>query len=323
MSSLPLHTAFAPLSPPGNFEARRASLWQHIAKSAKFADVHPASQFEVRPRPEMLASGIAELDAISGGIPCGCITVICGPASSGKTSALLAALARNTQDEGNCVLIDASDSFDPKSAAAAGVNFSRLLWVRCGGSHSLSSAGAGQPLAIQGFANDREPRTESRELGAHDARRTTHDQQPRAKSQEPRAGASPFETRLEQVLKTTDLILQSGGFGLVVLDLAGIPEKFVRRIPLASWFRFQRAVEHTKTALLVISEFSCAQTCAALVLKLQKQLSAVSYQLSGKPTHAELLKAIHVEAELVRSRLERKPMQSVKASFTTQAVRAS
>ena len=88
------------------------------------------------------------------------------------------------------------------------------------------------------------------------------------------------ETRLDQVLKTTDLILQSGGFGLVVLDLAGIPEKFVRRIPLASWFRFQRAVEHTKTALLVVSEFACSQTCAALVLKVGKQLSALSFQLA-------------------------------------------
>src|SRR5207245_8159813 len=91
------------------------------------------------------------------------------------------------------------------------------------------------------------------------------------------------ERRLEQVLKSTDLVLQSGGFGMVALDLAGIPEKFVRRIPLASWFRFQRAVEHTKTALLVISEFACAQTCAAVVMKLcNRESSAVSHQPSGK-----------------------------------------
>ena len=312
MSSLPLNTASVPLSPV-NFEVRRSGLWHHIAKSAKFADVRPASQLEVRPRPEMLSSGIAELDVITGGIPCGCITVICGAASSGKTSALLAVLARNTQDEGNCVLIDASDSFDPKSAAVAGVNFNRLLWVRCG--EGALSVGARR--SVQGFA--------------HDARRTTHDQQPRAKRQEPRVGASSSEFRLDQVLKTTDLILQSGGFGLVVLDLAGIPEKFVRRIPLASWFRFQRAVEHTKTALLVISEFSCAQTCAALVLELQLSVAPSSVRNQhwsapssepSLPTHAELFQRMHVEAELVRSRLERKPMQFVKTNFITQAVRA-
>src|SRR6058998_3551765 len=49
MSSLPLNTASVPFS-PANFEVRRAGLWQHIAKSAKFADVRPASQLEVRPR---------------------------------------------------------------------------------------------------------------------------------------------------------------------------------------------------------------------------------------------------------------------------------
>ncbi len=272
----------------------------------------------------MLSSGIAELDAITGGIPCGCITVICGGASSGKTSALLMALAKNTQHEGNCVLIDASDSFDPQSAAVAGVNFSRLLWVRCGGDSLLSAVGSFAQRASYGA------RTEIQEPRSKIQQPTTNDGEPRSKIQEPRATS---ETRLDQVLKTTDLILQSGGFGLVVLDLGGIPEKFVRRIPLASWFRFQRAVEHTKTALLVISEFSCAQTCAALVLELQlsvasclssvkSQHGSVPISVPSLPTHAELFQQMHVEAELVRSRLERKPMQSVKANFVTQAVRA-
>ena len=112
--------------------AKKADVLKHLARSERNVSVCVASRLEVRPRPEMLSSGIAELDAISGGIPCGCMTVLWGGASSGKTSALLAALARNTQEEGTCVLIDASDSFDPKSADAAGVNLGRLLWVRCG-----------------------------------------------------------------------------------------------------------------------------------------------------------------------------------------------
>ncbi len=339
MSSLPLNTASVSLF-PADFDARRASFLQHIAKSEKFADVRPASHLEVRPRPEMLASGIAELDAVTGGIPCGCMAVLYGPASSGKTSALLAALARNTQDEGTCVLIDASDSFDPKSATSAGVNFNRLLWVRCGEQPKPSLAIGRRSSGIKSFAHGREPRANSQQPMpndgfAHDARRTTHDEMPRTRSQEPRADdrrpTTASEIRLAQVLKTTDLILQSGGFGLVVLDLAGISEKFVRRIPLASWFRFQRAVEHTETAMLVVSEFSCAATCAAVVVELQ--LSVASCQSSVRrqhvpgsepslPTHAELLQQMRVEAELVRSRLERKPMQSVKANFVTQAVRA-
>ena len=284
----------------GVLAAKRADILRHMARSERLADVCPASRLEVRPRPEMLSSGIAELDALTGGIPRGCISEFYGGASSGKSSALLAALAHATQRDESCVLIDASDSFDPKSADAAGVNFNRLLWVRCGGGK------------VRYGTNDNSQQNSRTKIGTRAKQRI---------SRQPADDSFGSEFRLEQVLKTTDLILQSGGFGLVVLDLAGIPEKFVRRIPLASWFRFQRAVEHTKTALLVISEFPCAQTCASLVTRIEKQRSAVSYVPSGNPPHSELLTETQVNAELVRSRLERKPMQSVTAEFTTQAVR--
>ena len=45
------------------------------------------------------------------------------------------------------------------------------------------------------------------------------------------------------MLKVTDLLLQSNGFGMIVLDLGDIPVRSARRISLASWFRFRRAIE--------------------------------------------------------------------------------
>jgi recombination protein RecA len=297
MSSLPLnaaHSLFLPVDyqacPEQSRRDKRAAVLKHIAHSERLMTVRPASQLEVRPRPEMIPTGISELDAITGGIPRGCLSEICGPASSGKTSVLLATVAAATQREETCALIDASDSFDLASGTAAGVDLNKLLWVRCG-ERKLS----------------RKTRAETR------VSRNSIFMEARA--------SSPV-LKLEQVLKTTDLILQSGGFGLVALDLAGIPEKFARRIPLASWFRFQRAIEHTKTALLVINEFPYAQTCAALVVKLCNTPSAVSDQPSGKSSHAHVLEGMRVEAEMVRSRLDRKPAQSVTAVFKSQAVRA-
>ncbi len=266
---------------------KKAVVLRHIAGSERLIKVLPASQLNVRPRPEMISTGISELDASTGGIPCGCLTGIYGAASSGKTSVLLTTIATATRREEACALIDASDSFDPSSGAAAGIKFHKLLWVRC--SEKPASRKARNPNSefMEGWTSS----SSSSSLPA---------------------------LKLEQVLKTTDLVLQSGGFGLVALDLAGIPDKFVRRIPLASWFRFQRAVEHTKTALLVISEFPCAQTCAALAIK----LSAVSNQLSGKPTNTRVLESMQIQAEVERSRLERKPVQSAATGFRTQTVRA-
>ena len=305
MSSLPCNAGndAAPFSPAQfqDFQEKRAGVLKHIARSERLAEVRPASRLEVRPRPEMLSTGIPELDGLTGGIPRGCLTEIYGPASSGKTSILLATIAAATQRDETCVLVDASDSFDPASGQAAGMDFGRLLWVRCGDFGKSSYIVRRSSSAQLNPAESREPTTNGF----------------------PKTRVQPkHEHRLEQVLKTTDLILQSGGFGLVALDLAGVPEKFVRRIPLASWFRFQRAVEHTKSALLVVSEFSCAQTCAAVAVKLRSEPSAVSHQSSGKPAHTEILDAMAVQAEIVRSRLERKPAQSVKTDFMTRTVRA-
>src|SRR3954463_12298670 len=290
-----LAVGFSP-SPERILHEKKVSVLKHIAASGRVLDVRPASRLEVRPRPEMLSTGLAEVDAITGGIPRGCLSEIYGPASSGKTSMLLATIADATRREETCVLIDASDSFDPESGAAAGVNFGKLLWVRCG---NLSAVVGRRSSASNVSIDDRRPKTEDFYIKRNNN-----------------------ERRLEQVLKSTDLVLQSGGFGMVALDLAGIPEKFVRRIPLASWFRFQRAVEHTKTALLVVSEFACAQTCAVVVLRLGYEPSAISYQSSAKPSHSQLLQEMRIEAEVTRMRLERKPAASVQTIFETRVIRA-
>ena len=121
----PLSSTYLPAGPPD----KKTFILNHLSSSKRLVDVRPASRLEVRPRPEMLSSGIAQVDAITGGIPRGCLSEICGTASSGKTSVLLAAIAAATRRDETCVLIDASDSFDPESGAAAGVDFGKLLWV--------------------------------------------------------------------------------------------------------------------------------------------------------------------------------------------------
>jgi len=322
MSSLPCHAVdAAPFFPAQfqDFDQKRASLLKHIARSERLADVRPASRLEVRPRPEMISTGISEIDTITGGIPRGCLSEIYGSVSSGKTSVLVATIAAATRRDETCVLVDASDSFDPASGQAAGVEFGKLLWVRCGSSPLVVGR---RSSAHPHKAESHDPNRSSAKwsaVGLHKSA-SAQDQGLTTKDDNKNRLQKNIERRLEQVLKTTDLILQSGGFGLVALDLAGIPEKFARRIPLASWFRFQRAVEHTKTALLVISEFPCAQTCAALVLEIQA--SAISHQPSRKPAHAEVFGSTRVQAEIVRTRLERKPVGSVKTNFAMHAVRA-
>lgn len=78
-------------------------------------------------------TGIETLDnLLEGGLPLGAVTELVGPECSGRTSVALSFLARMTQAAKVCAWIDVSNALDPASAAAAGVDLARLLWVRCG-----------------------------------------------------------------------------------------------------------------------------------------------------------------------------------------------
>jgi recombination protein RecA len=99
-------------------------------------------QWQVRPAPELVRTGVPEIDVATGGLPRGGLTEIFGPASSGRASLLISILAAATERQEICALVDAEDSFDPVSAEAAGVRFDRLLWIRCGhnAEHALKAA---------------------------------------------------------------------------------------------------------------------------------------------------------------------------------------
>src|SRR6266478_1525053 len=89
--------------------------------------------FQTRPAVELQPSGVTELDAVlGGGFPRGSLVELCGPASSGRTSMVFSLLAQATERQQACAFVDVSDSLDPISLAAAGVELPRLLWIRCG-----------------------------------------------------------------------------------------------------------------------------------------------------------------------------------------------
>jgi recA bacterial DNA recombination protein len=114
---------------------------------------------------------------------------------------------------------------------------------------------------------------------------------------------------LEQAFKATDMLLQSSGFGLIVVDLSDIPEKIVRNVPISSWFRFSRIVENQPTALVFIEQQPHSTSCAGLVLK----LSAAPATFCGK-----LLTHFNLNADVLRSR-EKKGVQSATPDFSIKA----
>ena len=75
----------------------------------------------------------------------------------------------------------------------------------------------------------------------------------------------------QHALQATDLLIQAGGFGLVVLDLADTPDVAARRISLASWFRLRHAAERTGAALVAVERQIHARSCSALQIEMRRK----------------------------------------------------
>jgi hypothetical protein len=308
------------------------------------------------PPPKMMrrvvATGIEILDdVLNGGLPVGAISELVGPECSGRTSVALSFLAQVTQSSKVCAWIDASNAFDPLSAAASGVDLTRLLWVRCGViQQSIRRASCNfvlpdkylvppsQTKGLHGGGYGQHPRSEVKGLSdavssllrseavaprcAETQHHVRHTQQTLKESRQPalmtalRASSSfrPWP-RIEQALRTADLLLQGGGFSAIVLDMGSLAPEFVSRVPLATWFRYRAAAERTQSTILLLTQHSSAKSSAELLLRLQPA-EAICHEVT-------VFTGIKPRVEVARRRFTqletnvvpvRKPPQSIHAA---------
>jgi recombination protein RecA len=250
-------------------------------------------------------TGIEALDEVlEGGLPVGAISELVGPECSGRTSVALSFLARLTEASRVCAWIDVSNTFDPVSAASAGIDLARLLWIRCGVSQKnirqmnvafalpnkyLVPTPAKKGLHGGGFGPH--PRGEARGLSnavsdllrskaSHlypEPQRMVQAKQNSLESNHqlasmdaprPSQFSKPW-SRMEQALRTADLLLQSGGFSAIALDMGSISPEFVSRVPLATWFRYRAAAERTQSSIVLLTQHACATSSAELLLRFQ------------------------------------------------------
>jgi hypothetical protein len=255
---------------------------------------------------QVAPTGISEIDLLlHGGFPVGALSEVVGPECSGRTSLALAFVGSMTQAGKVCAWVDVSDTLHPESAAAIGVDLSRLLWVRCGSSPVTAplpqAPVRGLPMAKKppkkpGLppGGGGHPRMEAKGLStavsdllspAHIAPRCAealHKPRPQGKLQNhgPQPARLPTAAiktaprskswaRLEQALRVTDLLLQAGGFNCIVLDMGSLSAEYALRVPLATWFRFRTAAERLQSNVLLLTQHACSRNSAGLVLRLQ------------------------------------------------------
>jgi RecA/RadA recombinase len=251
------------------------------------------------------STGIQALDELlDGGLPQGALSEFVGPECSGRTSIALSFLARMTREERVCAWVDVSNMFDPSSAAAAGVDLRRLLWLRCGVTPKTERPASykfelpekylvAPPVkkGLHGGGFGRHPRQEVKglsnaveELLQPEAMAPRcAEPQPRVRSRQEVVEPPPLQIqkdlrrsstpskpwpRLEQALRSADLLLQAGGFSAIVLDMGSLAPEFVSRVPLATWYRYRAAAERTQSSILLLTQYACSKSSAELVLRL-------------------------------------------------------
>jgi hypothetical protein len=102
---------------------------------------------------------------------------------------------------------------------------------------------------------------------------------------------------VERALKALNLVLQAGGFGVVALDLADVPDSALRRIPFTTWPRIQRVVEGRDTACVLVASQPLARSAGGVTLTLTGRSEWV-----GESDRARRLDGMDVEARVVSPR---------------------
>ena len=304
-------------------------------------------------------TGIECLDALlQGGLPRGTLTELVGPECSGRTSAVLSSLAQITAAGKVCAWIDVSNALDPGSAAAMGVDLKRLLWVRCHHAEAQAVRSAHrfvlpskllEPPAIRkglhGGGFGAHPRSEGKGISeavgsmlrAGEAiiprcSEPIHKPRPRQEPFEPSVVAgNPTEAKprrakqydaMEQALRSTDLLLQTGGFSAIVLDMGGISPEYVSRVELSTWHRYRLAAERTQSIILLLTQYACARSSAELQLRMHpaEPMRTESTVFTGIQPRVEVVRQRFTQTQNKVVPLRRPPQRETTASWQSRTV---
>jgi hypothetical protein len=231
----------------------------------------------------LLPMDVPLVDAcLRGGLPRGQLSEFSGPGSCGRMTLLLQLMSAATQRGEIVALIDTCDRLDVASAAAAGVDLDRMLWIRGSGSGIRDSGFGIRPSTVaQGvpsIVEGRGPEFETRD-------------------QRPGTGDWGLGTAVDRALKALNLVLQAGGFSLVAIDLADVPPVRLRQIPFTTWPRVQRVIEGSDTACVLLTPEPLARSAGGLTLSLAGRST-----WAGVSDRSRLLQGVDLRVRVVSPR---------------------
>lgn len=77
-----------------------------------------------------------------------------------------------------------------------------------------------------------------------------------------------LQKSLDRAVKALNIVLQAGGFGVVVLDLGEVAAQAIKRLPYTTWLRLHRVIEGSETACVVIASEPMARSAGGVTVQL-------------------------------------------------------
>ena len=112
--------------------------------------------------------------------------------------------------------------------------------------------------------------------------------------------ARDLSQSVTRALKAMGLVLDAGGFGVVALDLADVPARTIRQIPMTTWMRLSRLLEDSETVGLLLGPEPIARSAEGQTVVLRS--SSIAGRWSGTHDRNRLLQGLECQARVIRAR---------------------
>ncbi len=111
-----------------------------------------------------------------------------------------------------------------------------------------------------------------------------------------------LQKSVDRAVKALNIVLQAGGFGVVVLDMGEVAPQAIKRLPYTTWLRLQRVIEGSDTACVLIGSEPIARSSGGVTVVLTSGSRLPASGLVGPEARSPQSAAHSISARIVRAR---------------------
>jgi recombination protein RecA len=110
-----------------------------------------------------------------------------------------------------------------------------------------------------------------------------------------------------RALKAAMLVLQAGGFGVVVFDLADVRVTALREFPFTTWLRLARVIEGSATVALLVGSQHLGRSPGGVTVTFEPMPGLSRARWAGASHRARLFDGVELRARMVGGQCESRP----------------